>query len=75
MAAIVKVPVSELEAILMVLTSAHGFSQATDLVDSYRKLNNKFQWSAMTRSLANQRDAVEQWIEEAKDDTTSTNTN
>lgn len=65
MASEVPVLVSDLENLKTLLDSVYGQSQASDIVDSYRKLNNRFQWSAMTRALEAEIARIEAYIASA----------
>lgn len=60
---------SDLEEIKASLSAAHKQNEAWDIFDSYRKLNNRFQWSAMTRSLENCINKVTAYIDSAAEET------
>lgn len=62
----VVVLVDDLHTLKMTLTSAYNEHEARDLADNYRKLNNRVQLSAMTRSLGEMIATVDSWIEEAQ---------
>lgn len=64
----VPVLLSDLENLRTLLTSAHGQSQASDIFESYRKLSNRFQWSAMTKTLEAEIAKVEAYIASAEED-------
>lgn len=60
--------VSDLESLRATLNAAHKQNEAWDIYDSYRKLANRFQWSAQTRQLADAITKVDAYIEAAKED-------
>ncbi len=64
----VSVLVSDLENLKTLLTSTHGQSQANDIFESYRKLSNRFQWSAMTRALETEIGKLDAYIASAEEE-------
>jgi len=59
----VSVLVSDLEVIRAALTSAYYQNETLDMVDQYRKLNNRPQPSAMTKALQGAVGKVENYIQ------------
>jgi hypothetical protein len=59
----VAVALSHLEVIRAALNSAYHKGMAEDLADQYRKLSNRQQYSALTKSLEGTLAMVEDYIE------------
>lgn len=53
---------SDLEIIRSALNVAHMFSMSQDLSDQYRKLSNRQQYSAMTKTLESSLSKVEAYL-------------
>lgn len=53
---------SDLEIIRSALNVAHMFSMSQDLSDQYRKLSNRQQYSAMTKTLESSLGKVEAYL-------------
>lgn len=64
----VPVLLSDLENLKATLTAAQQQNEAWDIFDSYRKLNNRFQWSALTRQLNESVTKIEAYIESAQEE-------
>lgn len=70
----VSVLVSDLEEIKATLNATHKQNESWDIFDNYRKLNNRFQWSAMTRTISTTMTKVDAYIEEAQEDDSDSST-
>lgn len=59
---------SDLELLRGLLTTLYNQHEAQDLVDNYRKLDNRLRLSALTRAIGDSLAKVEAYIEQAEDE-------